>query len=119
MDFPNWIGALSAVALVVLTLLTLLVLRDYATDTKRIPKVSVLQTEDAQKPFLVLRTRDGPNGELSIVENQGFDPLSIGHSEVGGSGGFTENVDPLAKGDCVFLDTFDINVMRNHVFTVE
>ena len=119
-DFPNWIGALSAVALVVLTLLTLLVLKEYATDTKTIAKASASQTEDAQKPFLVLRTKYRPNGELWIVENQGFGPaINIRHSEVGGSGGFTENVNPLAKGDCVFLDTFDINVMRNHVFTVE
>jgi len=119
-DFPNWIEALSAFALVVLTLLTLLVLRDYAADTKTIAKASASQTEDAQKPFLVLLTKYRITGEVWTVENQGFGPaINIRHSEAGGSGEFTENVNPLAKGEYVFLDTFDINVMRNYGFTVE
>jgi hypothetical protein len=45
---PNWIEAIAALAIVGLTYLTL------AADTKTIANASLLQTENAQKPFLVL-----------------------------------------------------------------
>lgn len=126
-DLPTWIEALAAVAealaaaaIVVLTYRSLVVLKEYATDTKAISRASASQTEDAQKPFLVLLTKYRSKGDVWTVENQGFGPaINIRHSEVGGSGGFTENVNPLAKGEYVFLDAFEINVMRNHVFIVE
>jgi len=53
-NLPNWIEAVAAVAIVALTYLTLVVLKEYAADTKTIAKASILQTENAQKPFLVL-----------------------------------------------------------------
>lgn len=76
-------------------------------------------------PFLVLLTKPtyGQYDEVMpewAVENQGFGPaINVRHSEAGGSEVFTENVNPLAKGDYVFLTGFDIDVMRNHVFTAE
>jgi hypothetical protein len=53
-NLPNWVEALAAVAIGVLTYRSLLVLGDYAADTKTIAGGSASQTENAQKPFLVL-----------------------------------------------------------------
>lgn len=45
--------------------------------------------------------------------------MNIRHSDAGGSGQFRENVRALARGDYLFLETFNIDVMRNQVFTAE
>jgi hypothetical protein len=121
-NFPSWIEAISAFAVAVLTCLTLIVLRGYAGDTKTIAK-AVLQIENAQKPFLVLLRKPQEAGKHlggRALENQGFGPaVNIRHSEVGGSGRFRENVRALARNDYDFLEGFNVEVMRNHVFTVE
>src|SRR5690349_11101744 len=71
-DLPNWIQAISAIAIVILTGITLLVLRGYASDTKTIAKVSTSQTENSQMPFLaVVRI---PAHEQWHIQNQGFGP---------------------------------------------
>lgn len=54
------------------------------------------------------------------MENQGFGPaMNIRHSDLGGGGQFRENVRALAKADFIIFEEFDIDVMRNHVFTAE
>lgn len=54
------------------------------------------------------------------IENQGFGPaINIRHSDAGGGDQFRENVRALARGDFFFLEVFNIDVMRNHVFTAE
>lgn len=122
-NFPSWIEALSAFAVAVLTLLTLIVLREYAADTKTIANASVLQTENAQKPFLVLLLKPQEVGRHAggwALENQGFGPaINVRHSDAGGSGRFRENVRALARGDFLFLENLNIEVMRNQVFTAE
>jgi hypothetical protein len=122
-NLPNWIEALAAVAIVILTYLTLIVLKEYAADTKTIAKASVLQTENAQKPFLALVFKPEniaqhfPGGWA--LENQGFGTaLNIRHSEPRGNAGWVY-VTPLAKDIFHVLNTFDIDVMRNQVFTAE
>jgi hypothetical protein len=122
-NLPNWVQALSALAVAVLTLLTLIVLKRYAADTKTIANASVLQTENAQKPFLVLLLKPqvvGQHGGGWALENQGFGPaMNIRHSDAGGSGHFKENARALARDDYFFLEAFNIDVMRNQVFTAE
>jgi hypothetical protein len=122
-NLPEWIEALAAVAIVILTLLTLLVLRDYAADTKTIAKVSLSQAEDMQKPFLVLLSKPqelNRHGGGWALENQGFGPaINIRHSDPGGNEQFRENVRALGKGDFFIMEGFNIDVMRNHVFTAE
>jgi hypothetical protein len=75
-NLPNWIQAFAAISIVGLTLVTLIVLKDYATDTKRIARASVSQLENAQMPFLALIMReslpDNPGGWG--IQNQGFGP---------------------------------------------
>jgi len=119
---PNWIQAIATVLLVVLTGGTLIVLYGYAMDTKAIANASILQIQNAQMPFLAIVKNDNTRLETGgwVLKNQGFGTaINIRHSEPGGSGAFTENVNPLAKGDSLPLAGFDINVMRNHVFTAE
>jgi hypothetical protein len=54
------------------------------------------------------------------LENQGFGPaMNIRNSDIGGGGQFRENVRALAKTDFIILEGFNIDVMRNHVFTAE
>jgi hypothetical protein len=122
-NLPNWIEALAASAIVLLTYLTLVVLKDYAADTKKIANASVLQTENAQKPFLVLLSKPpeiGKHGGGWALENQGFGPaMNIRHSDAGGSGQFRENVRALARDDYFFLEGFDLDVMQNQIFTAE
>ena len=122
-NLPSWVEALAAVAVAVLTYLTLTVLKGYAADTKTIANASILQTENAQKPFLVLLSKPEEIGKHAggwALENQGFGPaMNIRHSDAGGSGQFRENVRALARDDYFFLVTFDLDVMRNQVFTAE
>jgi hypothetical protein len=120
---PSWIEALSAFTVALPTLLTLIVLKGYAADTKTIANASVLQAENAQKPFLVLLLKPQEVGKHAggwALENQGFGPaMNIRHSDAGGSGRFRENVRALARDDYFFLETFNIDVMRNQIFTAE
>jgi hypothetical protein len=122
-NLPNWIEAVAALAIVALTYLTLVVLKGYAADTKTIANASVLQTENAQKPFLALLPKPqepGKHGGGWALENQGFGPaMNIRHSDAGGSGQFRENVRALARDDYFWLEGFDPDVMRNQIFTAE
>jgi hypothetical protein len=45
--------------------------------------------------------------------------MNIPHSDFEGGGQFRENVRTLAKTDFIILEGFNIDVMRNHVFTAE
>jgi hypothetical protein len=72
-NLPNWLEALAAVAVAVLTYLTLTVLKGYAADTKTISNAGILQTENAQKPFLVLLCKPQELGKHAggwALENQ-------------------------------------------------
>ncbi len=113
---PNWIQ-------VVLTGVTLIVLCVYVYDTRRIAQASVAQAENSQKAFLVLLPKPAEferHGGGWALENQGFGPaMNIRHSDIGGGGQFRENVRALAKTDFIILEGFNIDVMRNHVFTAE
>jgi hypothetical protein len=122
-NLPSWVEALAAIFIVGLTYRSLLVLRDYAADTKTIAGASVLQTENAQKPFLVLLLKPQEVGKHAggwALENQGFGPaMNIRHSDAGGSGRFRENVRALARDDYFFLEGFNLDVMQNQAFTAE
>jgi hypothetical protein len=62
----------------------------------------------------------GKHGGGWALENQGFGPaINIRHSDAGGSGQSRENVRALVRGDFFFLETFNLDVMQNHVFTAE
>lgn len=76
-DIPSWIQAIAAVCIVGLTLRTLLVLKDYASDTKKIANAGLLQLENSQMPFLavIMRPAVSPNDVGGWgIENQGFGP---------------------------------------------
>ena len=72
----DWLQALAAVGIVILTLLTLHVLREYASDTKRIAQASVKQTENSQLPFLAVffQPNTAVDQEGWTVANQGSGP---------------------------------------------
>lgn len=112
----QWIQAAVSIA-------TLLVLCIYAVDTRKIAKASLLQIENAQRPFLFLLQKPpvfGQHGGGWALENQGSGPaINVRHSDIGGGGQFRENVRALAKSDFLIFEGFNIDVMRNHVFTAE
>jgi len=122
-NLPSWFEVGAAVALAFLTYRTLIVLREYAADTKTIAKASAWQTENAQKPFLVLLPKPqelGRHGGGWALENQGFGPaINIRHSDVGGADAFRENVRALAAGDFLIFHQFAYDVMIQRVFTAE
>lgn len=108
---------------VAVSVATLLVLCIYAVDTRRIAKASLLQIENAQKPVLVLLQKPQVVGQHAggwALENQGSGAaINVRHSDIGGGGQFRENVRALAKSDFLIFESFNIDVMRNHVFTAE
>ena len=119
----EWATTLALLQVIVMTI-TLIVLCVYAYDTRRIAQASVAQTENSQKPFLVLLQKPQQVGQHPggwALENQGFGPaINIRHTEVVGVEGFRENVRALAaNSDFFFLEGFNIDVMRNHVFVAE
>src|ERR1700723_1098395 len=94
-NIPNWIEALSY--------LTLIVLKGYAADTKTIAMASASQTENAQKPFVALVTKNAVPARHFVggwaIENQGFgSALDIRHSEPQGNEAWVYTT-PLSKGD--------------------
>jgi hypothetical protein len=104
-NLPNWIQAGAAVALVVLTAATLWVLKRYADDTATIAKVSALQEENSQMPFLGLVKRRSQSANFIIpywvIQNQGFGPALKVRFSVRSQEG-TENqgtISALAQGE--------------------
>jgi hypothetical protein len=122
-NLPIWIQTAAAVAIVGLTWWTILILRDYAADTKTIAKASLVQVENAQKPFLVLLPKPqeaGRHGGGWAIENQGFGPaINIRYSDPRGGLELRENVRALARDAYIIFDEFNIDAMRNHDFTAE
>ncbi len=122
-DLPNWIQAIAGICLVVLTGLTLIVLRGYARDTRTIARTGVTQIEKTDMPFVALlqkpAERERHHGGWALENHGKGTAINIRHSVPTGEEGWVQTVSPLAAGAFSFLPTFNIDVMRNHVFTVE
>jgi len=123
-DWPNWIQALSALAIVVLTSLTLVVLRRYAADTKRIANDSSSQVERSQMPFLALiwkRNQTGRDEYSWYLQNQGSGPaLNIyrtSHYNDKTSG--MVGVSPLAPKADYNIDGITGRQIKEHDFKTE
>ncbi|HTA24594.1 MAG TPA: hypothetical protein VK763_13765 [Terriglobales bacterium] len=123
-NLPNWIQSLAAVGLVFLTFWTLKVLRGYATDTATIAKSGIEQIEKMDRPFVALLQKPAEHllhGGGWAIENLGKGAaINIRHTVLTGEAGlWVETVSPLAVGAFSWLPAFNIEVMRNFVFTIE
>jgi len=122
-NLPNWIQALAAVGLVILTGLTLIVLWGYAKDTRTIARTGTAHIEMIDRPFVALLAKPAElnrHGGGWAIENQGNGTaMNIRHSHPQGEEGWVATLRPLAVGDFKFLMNFNLDVMRNRVFTIE